>query len=130
MPHFGWTWKETDSIFFRGPMSLAEHERAVQERIPLRCRVSVRRPGVSSLEGETIDISVSGALVNLPESPELGSELSLAFELPDAEEPLEIEAIPVRAERSSHAELPHRIGFRFAESSEAVAPRIRRLVCG
>ena len=111
-------------------MLLTEHERSVQARIPLRCRVTATWTGRPPIEGETLDVSASGALLALPASLPLGVELHLLVDLPDAEGAMELVALTVRAEPPGTDGAAHRLGVHFISASESAIRRIGRLIYG
>ncbi|HUK52098.1 MAG TPA: response regulator [Candidatus Binatia bacterium] len=76
----------------RGPI---EQERRRFLRIQVRCHVVLLR-GKERVEGETLDLSLEGMLVETPAAWATGSKLRLALELVPGEEPWEASGKVVR----------------------------------
>lgn len=74
-------------------MMLAEHRRF--QRAPvnftLLCHWSNK-----SLKGQAVDLSASGMLFTLPETPNLGDEMRVEFKLPDEDKPIHLTGMITR----------------------------------
>jgi c-di-GMP-binding flagellar brake protein YcgR len=64
-----------------------EHERRRTRRIPIQSKVRFK-VGEEELEGETIDVSMSGLLVRAPRIAPLGSSLRMSLQLSQRMKPI------------------------------------------
>jgi CheY-like chemotaxis protein len=63
------------------------HERRRTRRVPLQSKVRLKF-GVQELEGETIDVSMSGLLVRSPRTAPVGSSLGITWRLSERMAPI------------------------------------------
>ena len=103
-------------------------ERRGAERMPLRCAVEAGRPGEQPVRGVTKNLSATGAMLLLPSRFRLGTEIELRIELPDAGEPVTMDAMVVW--QSDGSRTPHPIGVHFLLPSAPAVARIRDLIYG
>ena len=73
--------------FVRAPQGNMEHERRRTRRIPIQSKVRFK-VGEEEMEGETIDVSMSGLLVRAPRIAPVGSSLRMSLQLSQRMKPI------------------------------------------
>lgn len=102
-------------------------DRRTTDRAVVAVSLRVRRPGRDPLLGETLNLSVSGALIQLDRQLSLGSEVALELTIPDQQQPLTLIAIVVRGDGDDN-QAPFRYGVHFMMPAEPAIKQIRALI--
>lgn len=100
----------------RATQGSIEHERRRTRRIPVRSRVTVRL-GEEELEGESVNISLSGILVAAPRTFPSGSPVRVGLHLPKGAGPITVAGSIVRVMPGNQMGI-HMDRMSFAESEK------------
>jgi CheY-like chemotaxis protein len=85
----------------RATQGAMEAERRRTRRVPIHSKVRLRF-GAEELQGETVDVSMSGLLLRVPRTAPIGSSLRMSVELSQGAKPLQISGSVVRLQGADH----------------------------